>query len=256
MINLYELLNLPPDATAAEIEAAVRALQAAGKMEPNVQRAVSEWLLREDVRRRYDEKLRAEQPEWFARHEGRRQAQNAHKPNAAPPHRTFRIPAPGAPAPTQAMRTARQDGLPYLWNPMAAALLALLFSLLFIWLHALNWEALGEEKKARQNRLFVYGVTAMAVLSAALAQAGLLPVAAENQLPVSAFVNLMLWLGWFLTMGREQVQLVDGQMGGAYQKRPWGKAVGMVVLATMGILAAGLFVLLLLQIAGVAQVPP
>lgn len=66
MVNLYQLLNLPPHADTAMIQAVLQHAQATGSLEPKVIRAVQEWLLKPDVRARYDAKLRQEQPEFFA----------------------------------------------------------------------------------------------------------------------------------------------------------------------------------------------
>lgn len=66
MVNLYQLLNLPPHADTAMIQAVLQHAQATGSLEPKVIKAVQEWLLKPDVRARYDAKLRQEQPEFFA----------------------------------------------------------------------------------------------------------------------------------------------------------------------------------------------
>ncbi len=66
MVNLYQLLNLPPHADTAMIQAVLQHAQATSSLEPKVIRAVQEWLLKPDVRARYDAKLRQEQPEFFA----------------------------------------------------------------------------------------------------------------------------------------------------------------------------------------------
>ena len=65
MVNLYQLLNLPPHADAATIQTALQQAQTTNRLEPKVIKAVQEWLLKPDIRARYDAKLRQEQPEFF-----------------------------------------------------------------------------------------------------------------------------------------------------------------------------------------------
>ena len=63
MINLYQRLNLPPTASRAEIEAALA--QYRSELSTAEIRGVQEWLLVNEVRHRYDAKLRQEQPSFF-----------------------------------------------------------------------------------------------------------------------------------------------------------------------------------------------
>ena len=105
MVNLYQLLNLPPHADTAMIQAVFQHAQATGSLEPKVIRAVQEWLLKPDVRARYDAKLRQEQPEFFA----------------ASPQHTHNIPTPDisafavsetSPAPKQVASAAPPNNPP------------------------------------------------------------------------------------------------------------------------------------------------
>ena len=105
MVNLYQLLNLPPYADTAMIQAVLQHAQATGSLEPKVIRAVQEWLLKPDVRARYDAKLRQEQPEFFA----------------ASPQHTHNIPTPDisafavsetSPAPKQVVSAAPANNPP------------------------------------------------------------------------------------------------------------------------------------------------
>ena len=105
MVNLYQLLNLPPHADTAMIQAVLQHAQATSSLEPKVIRAVQEWLLKPDVRARYDAKLRQEQPEFFA----------------ASPQHTHNIPTPDisafavsetSPAPKQVASAAPPNNPP------------------------------------------------------------------------------------------------------------------------------------------------
>lgn len=256
MINLYQLLELRPDASAAEIRQALADRQAAGRLDPGVERAARQWLLDEAVRRRYDARLQHEQPQWFAQAAPpvppKRAAEGMSGTGAAPPRR-FKI--RGRPAP-DAEYGRGAHARPLLWNPLAAALLALFLTPLFVWLHAENWEELGEQQKARNNRLFVYGTAVLSLAQVLLMGLGLWQAPLEQVMRAGAVVNSALWLGWFLTMGRGQVAFVAERFGSGYGKRPWGKAVAMVLLALAGLMMAGMAVLLLLQIAGLAVPPP
>lgn len=250
MINLYELLSLRPDASEAEIRAAVQALSGAGAIDPKVTKAVHEWLLVESVRRRYDEKLRMEQPEWFAglppqpnravREQVEPTAQMPRRSYAAEGRPTYRI-GSGKPKPKRTDMGLR----PHLWNPKAAALWALFLSPLFAWLHAENWDELGEPQKAKKNRFFVFFVMGFALGTT------LITVVTGFQIPL--YASALLWIGWFLTMGREQIDFVRSKFGDDYERRSWGKAFGLVALAFVGLLFAAAVLALLAQIAGIAH---
>lgn len=251
MINLYELLALRPDATEAEIRAAVRALSAAGAIDPKATQAVHEWLLVKEVRQRYDAKLRLEQPEWFAGF-----AEQSESPESEP---AVMMPSshrqPGKAAAGRSKyriggshkTRTRQGGSqqPYLWNPKAVVLWALFLSPLAVWLHAENWEELGEPQKAKKNRFFVFLVIGF-VLGTTL-------ITIITGIRIPLYASTLLWLGWFLTMGREQMDFVRSTFGEDYERRPWGKALGLVVLAIVGLIFAGVILALLAQIAGVVH---
>ncbi|MDK4687806.1 hypothetical protein [Kingella negevensis] len=137
MINLYQILQLPHNASPATIQAVLNNAQNA-----NAIKAVQEWLLVPDVRQRYNAKLKSEYPEFF------QAATPINRPKIAP----------------LSEETADDDeymDLPPLWNPNAAANWSLLLGTAFgAVLHALKWKALGEEKLAKENWIWagVYAV--------------------------------------------------------------------------------------------------
>lgn len=232
MVNLYELLSLPPDASAMQIRAALNALEQTGRIDGKEARAVREWLLVPEVRTRYDARLRSEQPDFFAPPQP-----VSSEALPADGQKRYRIRPKGA-APRQTSAAG-----PALWNPKAVAIWALLLSPLFAWLHAENWEALGEPEKARRNRWFVFAVVGVALGGTLLSLLG--------GIRIPLYASLLLWLGWFVTMGREQIEWVRNRFGDDYERRPWGKAIGLVALAVVGLLFAALVLALLAQIAGV-----
>ena len=63
MVNLYQVLGLSYSATSDEIQAALERKQST--LDAKTVKAVTEWLLVDNVRTRYDAKLRQEQPEFF-----------------------------------------------------------------------------------------------------------------------------------------------------------------------------------------------
>jgi len=149
MVNLYQILGLPYSATSDEIQAALERKQAA--LNAKTVKAVTEWLLVDSVRTRYDAKLRQEQPEFF---------QSVMVERETPS--TLSLQKNETPKAQPTLQVAEEEYyVPQLWNPTAAAIWAFFLSpILGAWLHAINWRELGEKKLAEQNMYFVWGTVA------------------------------------------------------------------------------------------------
>ncbi len=118
-----------------------------------------------------------------------------------------------------------------LWNPNAAANWSFLFSPVFgAWLHAKNWSALGDQEKAKHSMYWVYGAIAVLMLAILLPE------------KIGRAMGIGYLFGWYFSSARQQVKHVKEKLDNAYQKKGWGKPIGIAV--------AGLFAFVL--VAGVA----
>lgn len=66
MVNLYQLLHIPIQASAEQIRQAIIEQRQLGKLNPQVLNKAEEWLLNPEVRSRYDAQLRAHDSSLFA----------------------------------------------------------------------------------------------------------------------------------------------------------------------------------------------
>lgn len=216
MINLYQRLNLPPTASRAEIEAALA--QYRSELSDAEIRGVQEWLLVNEVRYRYDAKLRQEQPSFF-------------------------IPSQKQPAPA-APSHSRYSGYytPKLYNPTVAAVLGILLSpIIGAWLHAINWRELGNEDAARQNMYVVYGTFAFGILSM------LLYFFAAIEIPIMGW---SIALGWFFSIGKNQIDFLRREAGNDYMRKKWGKVVKWISVGVLVYFFVYCFALYLLYTSG------
>jgi hypothetical protein len=121
---------------------------------------------------------------------------------------------------------------PPLWNPNAAANWSLLFTAAFgAWLHARNWEALGEPRRAARSRAWMWAVIAI------LLAWTLIPL----MMPASAAIEagrrtlgLVLLLAWYFVSAREQARFVKERFGAEYPRLGWGRPL----LVALGCLVA------------------
>lgn len=216
MINLYQRLNLPPTASRAEIEAALA--QYRSELSDAEIRGVQEWLLVNEVRYRYDAKLRQEQPSFF-------------------------IPSQKQPAPAATSDRGRRGYYtPKLYNPTVAAVLGILLSpIIGAWLHAINWRELGNEDAARQNMYVVYGTIAFGILST------LLYFFAAIEIPIMGW---SIALGWFFSMGKNQIDFLRREAGNDYMRKKWGKVVKWISVGVLVYFFVYCFALYLLYTSG------
>lgn len=230
MINLYQMLNLPPDATEAEIRDLVA--QHGNEWNPKTLKAVEEWLLVAEVRVRYDAKLRQMQPEFFAEHD-----------LPAPTETFTETPTPRAAKPKIVPKNAETENdddymdLPPLWNPKVAFYWSLFFNAIFgALIHAKNWEILGEPELAKQNYYF-----ALAVLVGLTLGAMLLP-----EMPLG--VSLGLSVAWYFSLGKKQVAFFESEFDNDYERKKW------VLPVFLGLVGAGLWlfiIMFLMEILGI-----
>lgn len=229
MINLYQILNISPYASAEDIVSTVK--QKRAELDEKTLKAIKEWLLVAEVRQCYDTKLKQVQPEFFA----------AFAPVSSPTTELPDLPATPTP-PTEAPPTAPKPkivpknedtendddymDLPPLWNPKAAMWWSLFFNVVFgAILQAKNWEALGEPELAKKNYQFaIVGfvlITCMALF-----------------LPKMPFgFGILMVVIWYRTLGKEQVTFFENNFAGDYERKGW------VVPILLGLLAIVVWVL-------------
>ena len=111
-----------------------------------------------------------------------------------------------------------------LWNPTVAVYWSLLFSpILGAWLHAKNWAALGNEVKEKQSMYWVrWG--AVGLLLAIL----LLPDA------IAPAIGVGYLAGWYFSLGKSQIKYVKERVGRNYERKKWGRPLGIALLVFFG----------------------
>ena len=118
-----------------------------------------------------------------------------------------------------------ESGVIKLWNPNAAANLALLFSPIFsAWLMAKNWQELGKPDEAKKSMTWVkiwIGFLPVYLLVAVMAPG----------IPMT-LVYLILLVTWYYKLGKKQITYVK-EVGVQYEKKEWGKPVLIALAATV-----------------------
>ena len=145
------------------------------------------------------------------------------------------------------------EAAPALWNPNSAALWSLLFSPVFgAWLQMRNWQALGQEDKARLSWNWCIG--SVVVLIASIIAALLLPETHWFQKLGNRF-GFILLITWYLANGKSQVAYVKERFGKEYPRKGWG----LPLLVAFGTLIALFLVVVVLYVVlaatGLIQVP-
>jgi hypothetical protein len=116
-----------------------------------------------------------------------------------------------------------------LWNPDLAAALSIVFTPVFgAVLHALNWKALRDERRARTAWIWAAGIAAaviMASLHALFAMPG--QRGAGEPLRLVLLVSLPLW---YFGAARAQSKLVVGGLKGVYVRASWFTPVWLALI--------------------------
>lgn len=212
MINLYQILRLPPQASRAEIAAALRHYQAQADADYKIVQATEHWLLVDEVRARYDARLRQEQPEFFQ------------PASHVEPDDDYVVIEDDTPPPHAADTENDAYYVPLLWNPKAIAIWSFFLTpALGAWLQALNWRELGNEKAAQISMTVVWAVVGSSLLLA------IITILTGSDW--GFWVHIVVWAVWFFTMGRKQMDFVNNAVGDDYNRRTWQKPLGLTALA-------------------------
>ena len=118
-----------------------------------------------------------------------------------------------------------ESGVIKLWNPNAAANLALLFSPIFsAWLMAKNWQELGKPDEAKKSMTWVK-------IWIGFLPVYLLVVVLAPGIPMT-LVYVILLVVWYYKLGKKQITYVK-EVGVQYEKKEWGKPVLIALAATV-----------------------
>jgi hypothetical protein len=127
---------------------------------------------------------------------------------------------------------------PVIWNPNAAANWSLLFSPAFgAYIHMLNWRRLGESANAAAARRWFFASVVM------LATLLLLQLAVPDERTAdgaSRALGVIFLFSWYFTSARAQARYVTARLGASYERRSWGRPVGLAVLVALGFSLASL----------------
>lgn len=213
MIDLYALLQITPNADVATIKAALNTKRE--QLSPKEIKAVEEWLLVPEVRLRYDARLRE-------------QTQTEPSPSTPP------IPSEKPKIVPLNNETANDDDymdLPPMWNPKAALWAAILLNVVVASVvHAINWKNLGEEKLAKENKMWAIAGLVGVFTSMLFSSNG-----------GSLGINIGLVLAWYFSVGKKQVAFFEENFNNDYEKRSWllpvlytlGGAIALAFVATI-----------------------
>lgn len=117
--------------------------------------------------------------------------------------------------------TAKMDTAPALWNPTAIRL----WSLLFTWgfggfLMAQNWKSLGEHEKSKKSMIWFYSIFGFIFL-------GLITPDDDFTLKIFRFGGLGVLAAWSIFSAQHQINYIKERFGNDYQRRSWGKPLGI-----------------------------
>lgn len=235
MVNLYQILGLSPTADHASIYTALQVNQ--GNLPPKVVQAIHQYLLNPEMRIRYDEKLRLDNPEFFQSISPppmslQKPANNFYQPNTPPP-----LPTPNPTFnPYQTPQSMleptsypQHQQVEAIYNPNASALWSILFTPFGAYLHAKNWEILGNEDLARQNMVFFW------VILSAIIGLTILEMLFGISVPNVA-ISIVPLIIWYTQLGKKQIAYVKEHFGNDYERQSLVKPVligivgGMVAL--------------------------
>lgn len=232
MINLYQILNLPMDATSVEINTALRQYQQTEWHNPKIVTATQQWLLVPRTRQRYNAKLRAAYPDFFEDNNeyNIEEIEDEYETESECEYDFF------------------DTYTPKLWSPKGIVIAAALISPVFgAILTAINWRELGREDWAQRNGL--------------LAKKMILPHFVTVILTVVSGVKWLMCLcpmlltvaWWFKWHGNQQSQFIRDQMNAQFVAKSWKIPLGLAAAGYFMYLVAAFFLLLFAVLLGVAH---
>lgn len=121
-----------------------------------------------------------------------------------------------------ATKTKNADRQPALYSVNLIVVLTLIFTPIFgAQLQSLNWQALGQQSRARASQFWVrttLWMIALFIVAQVIFDEIMVPAA-------GVYFLFVLWFAWFVTTGRHQLAYVSRHVGKNYTKRPIGRAI-------------------------------
>ena len=131
-----------------------------------------------------------------------------------------------------------------LWNPNAAACWSLLFTPVFgAMLHMKNWQAMGDEERARSAKGWAIGSLVYMVVVTLL---GVVLPESKALDALGRVGGFALLITWYYQNAKFQQSYVLAKFGPEYPRRGWSKPLLLALLAFAAYLGA-VFVILLLS---------
>lgn len=125
--------------------------------------------------------------------------------------------------------------IPPLYNPNAVALWSILFTPFGAWMHAKNWEAIGEDELAKANYICAI-IMIVAILGLAI-----LEMLTGINITVPHIVMLFVW---YFQLGKKQIALIKEELGNDYEK---ASLVKPVLIGVFGSIIVFVFFMIVLE---------
>jgi hypothetical protein len=145
---------------------------------------------------------------------------------------------------------SRPEASNALWNPNAAANWSLLFSPLFgAYLHALNWQSLGETQRASASMKWVYAGIVLLVFYLVIG------FFVSDKKAVDGFgrlAGLIYLVSWYRGSAKAQAKYVKERFETSYPRKSWGKPLLIAVGCMFGFFVLSVLIGIFLGATGAA----
>lgn len=233
MINLYQILNLPIDATTVEINTALRQYQQNPLHNPKIITATQQWLLVASTRQRYNHRLRTAYPDFFD--DSEYDIEEIHDEDEYETE-------------SQCEYDFFDTYTPKLWSPtgivVAAALISPVFGAI---LTTLNWRELGRYDLAQRD----WSLAKKMILPHFVAVVLTVVSGVKSLMLLCPILMTAAW--WFQWQGNQQWQFVHDQMNAQFVTKSWKLPLGLAAAGYFAYLVAAFFLLLFAVLLGVAH---
>ena len=137
-----------------------------------------------------------------------------------------------------------------LWNPNAAAYWSLLFSPLFgAYLHALNWQSLGETQRASASMKWVYAGIVLLVFYLVI---GFFVSDKKAVDGIGRLAGLIYLVSWYRGSAKAQAKYVKERFETSYPRKSWGKPLLIAVVCLLVFLVLSVLMGIFLGATGAA----
>lgn len=230
MINLYQILNLPIDATSVEIHTALRRYQQTKSFDPKIIAAAEQWLLVSNVRQRYNARLRVVYPDFFDDEYEAIEIEEEYEAESECEYDFF------------------DTYTPKLWSLKGIFAVSILISPVFgSILASLNWRELGRNDLAQRDWLLIKKMIVVHFIAV------ILTVLSGTVLFMLLCPVMLTAVWWFKWCGNQQWQFVYDTMQAHFLPKSWKIPLSLAAGGYFVYLVAAFFVLLFAVLLGVAH---